>query len=560
MFGPMRLFYLLLIFLGVAAHWEGTVSKECEKKNEEAAEAAAKLVHGDKAASATPWAEMKENHIMRLSEEDFKNLKEKEFKEIMHKRWGAIWNQASLEKSVKPEPQNAALSVHALIEIRETVKEIVDDATEDKGHYHNSFYKNKKKKWDQLRMTDVNNLIVKPLASGLKTSLAHLMQYMHGTKKIDDPTDEAGQVMNKYVGPVTHFISHDWGGVFDNFVTSVEKHCEEVAKAHKGKEHGKCDKENTYYWVCTFANNQYGFYAGDGHKLLKSSPFGVALFHGVLKSRANQPDGIQSMLAIQCDGDHCKNDEGQVSMTMKRIWCVYEMALVISLELPLWWSCGQKSGEGHPKVFEVEKGTKMKEHCTEGLTKWMAEEQTPQEADVSVACDKEFVLKSIDAEIEDGTVWKFWSHGIYKKVVVDDYKEYRICDKIHGDKDKDTLNKHIEELKKKEKPYKKYEHGHMANGEVCLTDFFQKFAEDGGAPDRKISDDFYPEGHPKKHKKHQSTFAYSMMNASEDFAFYGLAMIGFVTILYLLRSTFQNDEYKTLADETSKLEELSAEI
>lgn len=554
MFGQMRLFYLLLIFLGVAAKWTGTVSDECKKKNEEAAAAAAKVVFGNKAAKDTPWDEMKKDHIMRLEEKDFKYLKEKEFKEIMNKRWGAIWNQASLEqpKSVTPEPQNAALSVHALIEIRETVKEIVKDATTD-GHYHNSFYTDPKKKWEQLRMTDVNNLIVKPLASGLKTSLAQLMQYMHTTKPIDDPTDESGQVKNKYVGPVTHFISHDWGGVFDNFVTSVEKHCEEVAKAHKAE----CDKENTYYWVCTFANNQYGFYAGDGHKLLKSSPFGVALYHGVLKSRANQKDGIQSMLAIQCDGDHCKNDEGDVSMTMKRIWCVYEMALVISLELPLWWSCGK---EGHPKVFEVEEGTKMKEHCTEGLTKWMAEEQTPQAAAVSVPCDKEFVLKSIDAELEDGTIWKFWSEGIYKKVVVDDYKEYRICDKIHGDKDKATLNKHIEELKKKEKPYKNVEHGHMPNGEVCLTDFFQKFAEEGGAPARKISEDFYPEGHPKSKKKHQSTFAYSMMNASEDFAFYGLAMIGFVTILYLLRSTFQNDEYKTLADETSKLEELSAEI
>jgi len=53
--------------------------------------------------------------------------------------------------------------------------------------------------------------------------------------------------------------------------------------------------------------------------------------------------------------------------------------------------------------------------------------------------------------------------------------------------------------------------------------------------------------------------AYSALNSSEDFVVYGLAFVGLITILVLLRSTFQRDDYKAI-DEASKLEISSAEL
>eukprot|EP00493_Phyllostaurus_siculus_P021141 UN21466 len=51
-----------------------------------------------------------------------------------------------------------------------------------------------------------------------------------------------------------------------------------------------------------------------------------------------------------------------------------------------------------------------------------------------------------------------------------------------------------------------------------------------------------------------------LLNKFEYVLFYGLALVGLLTILAFLRFAFQNNEYKTVVDEMSKLEELSAEI
>jgi len=53
--------------------------------------------------------------------------------------------------------------------------------------------------------------------------------------------------------------------------------------------------------------------------------------------------------------------------------------------------------------------------------------------------------------------------------------------------------------------------------------------------------------------------AYSALNSSEDFVVYGLAFVGLVTILVLLRSTFQKNDYKAI-DEVSKLKISGAEL
>merc|ERR1719356_1218788 len=59
----------------------------------------------------------------------------------------------------------------------------------------------------------------------------------------------------------------------------------------------------------------------------------------------------------------------------------------------------------------------------------------------------------------------------------------------------------------------------------------------------------------KKGKKIGATLnAYSALHATEDFVLYVLAAIGLGTILVLVRFTYQNHEYKSIIDETSKLE------
>lgn len=52
---------------------------------------------------------------------------------------------------------------------------------------------------------------------------------------------------------------------------------------------------------------------------------------------------------------------------------------------------------------------------------------------------------------------------------------------------------------------------------------------------------------------------YSALNSSEDFVVYGLAFVGLITILVLLRSTFQKNDYKAI-DEASKLKISGAEL
>jgi len=53
---------------------------------------------------------------------------------------------------------------------------------------------------------------------------------------------------------------------------------------------------------------------------------------------------------------------------------------------------------------------------------------------------------------------------------------------------------------------------------------------------------------------------YSVLDASEDLAFYVLALLGLVAVLTFVRSALRKDEYKVVIDEASKLEELNEEI
>jgi len=165
---------------------------------------------------------------------------------------------------------------------------------------------------DKITMHDINQFLVKPVTRGFSVSFAHIMlgRYVDA----DGNYDHSGKNGGPAVGKITHFISHEWGAPFKNFVAIAENHCKTL----------NCDPAKTYYWVCTFANNQHDISVSKAN-VETESPFGIAL--------AANP---VSVLAIQWDGP-------QPMMSISRIWCVFEMALVLKLKLKLYWGCGDKT-------------------------------------------------------------------------------------------------------------------------------------------------------------------------------------------------------------------------
>lgn len=71
-------------------------------------------------------------------------------------------------------------------------------------------------------------------------------------------------------GKPTYFVSHNWKGKFKNFLAAVEAHFKSVQATNKS-----ATPEKTYYWVCTFANNQ--FEPELGATKLEDFPFAKAI-------------------------------------------------------------------------------------------------------------------------------------------------------------------------------------------------------------------------------------------------------------------------------------------
>lgn len=216
-----------------------------------------------------------------------------------------------------PTPDNSAVSLGTLKLLLKVVTDMIQP--EDKGGAlkgTDTGYKNPRSPTpdtmvprDMINMHDINQFLVKPVTRGLAISFANMMM---GQKVDKDGNYGKGEPA---VGKITHFISHDWAAPFKNFVATAEKHCEAL---------GSCNPAKTYYWVCTFANNQHGFTVPEG-AVEAVSPFGIAL----------QAKPV-SVLAIQWDGPPT------AMMSVGRIWCVFEMALVLTLKLKLYWGCGDK--------------------------------------------------------------------------------------------------------------------------------------------------------------------------------------------------------------------------
>jgi len=101
-------------------------------------------------------------------------------------------------------------------------------------------------------------------------------------------------------GAVNYFISHSWSNPYKLIVDMVERHCPPE------------NRQNTYYWVCTYANDQHHFTtAGVG---MEDQSFAKAI----------NAESFRGIIAVQ------KDLPGQMPLiTIGRAWCAFEIAYAI---------------------------------------------------------------------------------------------------------------------------------------------------------------------------------------------------------------------------------------
>lgn len=243
------------------------------------------------------------------------DLDQKKWKDTMVKFFGDNDEKVLVESVADKETFEEKLAGHRAVSL-DMLKKIADAAKEmfptngklkvvNKKFYPNGIDKT----YQDLTMHDINGLVGMPLAASTHLSFA-------------------GHVGG---GKPTFFISHNWAGRFDKFVKSAEKHFE-----YKVKEKGlKLDQKNTFYWVCTFANNQFDLQLDDKPQ---DGPFALA----IQTAKAQGQGG--DVVAIQDDTspltDNFGNGLKAEYYTPGRIWCAFEYFYAILQEAPIYFNTG----------------------------------------------------------------------------------------------------------------------------------------------------------------------------------------------------------------------------
>merc|ERR1719171_647737 len=133
----------------------------------------------------------------------------------------------------------------------------------------------------------VNEILVKPLTHYSKLSFA---EHTGGA------------------GVPDFFISHNWGGKTVTLINTVIQHFE------RAKADGWKKNKNTFYWVCTFSNNQQNIEEEVGDSIF--GPF----WYGIQLARAT----------VNVQDDQYAAD----TFTGKRAWCVFELAVSYFFKVP----------------------------------------------------------------------------------------------------------------------------------------------------------------------------------------------------------------------------------
>jgi hypothetical protein len=124
-----------------------------------------------------------------------------------------------------------------------------------------------------------------------------------------------------------HFISHNWGGSFEGFLTAVQAHFKATYTDSIDTGKSKRTSKDVFYWICTFANNQHNAAAELGDSP-ETGPFAKAI--ETVKRKKGET------LAIQ---DDLLSPAASASFTLTRAWCVFEMAVTLENKMPLVFGC-----------------------------------------------------------------------------------------------------------------------------------------------------------------------------------------------------------------------------
>ena len=177
-------------------------------------------------------------------------------------------------------------------------------------------------------MNLLNDLLVKPITKQMWETTSAAAGY-DKEWKWDDPkwTQVAGSLAELLgPGPPDFFISHNWGGSFANFVDAVDEHFRTRVKGKlKGKDGGEKTEDNTFYWVCTFANNQHD----PKHDI----------------AEAGTPDqwGFAKALNVAKSVVSIQDDTQEGSFTLYRAWCAFEFWWAMRKGYPIDILCAPKA-------------------------------------------------------------------------------------------------------------------------------------------------------------------------------------------------------------------------
>jgi len=128
-------------------------------------------------------------------------------------------------------------------------------------------------------------------------------------------------------GKPDYFISHSWGGAFLGFLAAVEGHFASLT--------GNPDPETTYYWICTFANNQHeGKIAADMGKGITDAPF----YRGIQIAK--------EVISVQ-------DDTQGAQFTLRRAWCVFEMLIAYEYDKNIIFMCSNGHGFSEDRIYDA---------------------------------------------------------------------------------------------------------------------------------------------------------------------------------------------------------------
>lgn len=181
--------------------------------------------------------------------------------------------------------------------------------------------------------------------------------------------------------PVDVYLSHYWGEPCKDLLATLQHHEDDM------KQNGSVDDAGLAYWICTLANNQ--------HRIDLGSRWEDSPFYSAMRSLRETAGCV--LMAV-----------GPAASTLTRIWCIFEMYVCASLDLPLYlYSSDGKIADGGQHAQAIIKRVSQMDF---------------KRASASVDSDKAMILRAIE-ELEGGFERVEWT----VKRLVTDFASFLCC-------------------------------------------------------------------------------------------------------------------------------------